>query len=150
MKIGIDINNSDISRAVRNQLKSKGYYVVDMSLEEKKSIGEEVFRKTILANTSNLDFLISAQINEGNNIVDVYYEDTELSKKFSEEFIKCIDKLGVSNAKFNNGEEFYLIKNTKASTSIIKMNLQNIDMQKENIVQNIISCIEYIRFIERK
>lgn len=147
MKIGIDINNSDISRAVRNQLKSKGYYVVDMSLEEKKAIGEEVFRKTILANTSNLDFLISVQINEGNNVVDVYYEDKELSKKFSEEFIKCIDKLGVFNAKFNNGEEFYLIKNTKATTSIIKMNLQNIDMQKENIVQNIISCIECIRFI---
>ena len=58
MKIGIDINNSDISRAVRNQLKNKDYYIVDMSLERKNLIGEEVFKKTILANISNLDFRI--------------------------------------------------------------------------------------------
>lgn len=149
MKIGIDINNSDISRAVRDQLKNKDYYVVDMSLEEKKSIGEEVFRKTILANTSNLDFLISVQINKGNNSINVYYENQQLSKNFSEEFIKCVDKLGATNTKFNNGEEFYLIKNTKVPTSIIKINLQDVNIQKENIVQNIIHCIECIRNIKK-
>lgn len=148
MKIGIDINNSDISRAVRNQLKNKDYYVVDMSLEEKKSIGEEVFIKTILANTSNLDFLISVQINKGNNSINVYYENQQLSKNFSEEFIKCVDKLGAINTKFSNGEEFYLIKNTKAPATIIKMNLKDIDIQKENIVKNIIHCIECIRVIK--
>lgn len=48
MKIGIDINNSDISRAVRNQLKSKGYYVVDMSLEEKNQLEKKYLERQSL------------------------------------------------------------------------------------------------------
>lgn len=149
MKIGIDINNSDISRAVRNQLKNKDYYIVDMSLEEKKLIGEEVFRKTILANTSNLDFLISVEINNGNNSIYIYYENEVLSKSFSEEFIKYVDSLGVRNTEFSNGEEFYLIKNTKCPTAIIKINLKDINMKKENIIKNMIKCIDYIKDISK-
>lgn len=149
MKIGIDINNSDISRAVRNQLKNKDYYIVDMSLERKNLIGEEVFKKTILANISNLDFLISVEINKGNNNIYIYYENKKLSKLFSKEFIKCADNIGVNSIKLSNGEEFYLIKNTKCPTVIIKINLEDINTQKENIIKDMIKCIDYIKDISK-
>lgn len=149
MKIGIDINNSDISRAVRNQLKNKDYYIVDMSLEEKKLIGEEVFKKTILANISNLDFLISVEINKGNDNIYIYYENKVLSKSFSKEFKKCADDIENSDIELSNGEEFYIIKNTKCPTVIIKMNLKDINIQKENIIKDMIKCIDYIKDISK-
>lgn len=149
MKIGIDINNSDISRAVRNQLKNKDYYIVDMSLERKNLIGEEVFKKTILANISNLDFLISVEINKGNNNIYIYYENKKFSKLFSKEFIKCADNIGVNSIELSNGEEFYLIKNTKCPTVIIKINLEDINTQKENIIKDMIKCIDYIKDISK-
>ena len=144
MKIGIDINYSDISRAVRTELKKKGYYIVDMFLEEKIIIGEEVFKKAILINTSKLDFFLLVQINEKEENTKIYYKD-KISKDFSLKLQRKLRTIGINNINYNNGNKFYLMKNTDVPTVIIKMNLEKIQEKKEELIQILISCLESIK-----
>ncbi|MBP1888928.1 N-acetylmuramoyl-L-alanine amidase [Clostridium moniliforme] len=144
MKIGIDINCSDISRAVRTELKKKGYYIVDMFLEEKITIGEEVFKKAILINTSKLDFFLLVQINEKEENTKIYYKD-KISKDFSLKLQRKLRDIGINNINYNNGNKFYLMKNTEVPTVIIKMNLEKIQEKKEELIQILISCLESLK-----
>ena len=144
MKIGIDINYSDISRAVRTELKKKGYYIVDMFLEEKIIIGEEVFKKAILINTSKLDFFLLVQINEKEENTKIYYKD-KISKDFSLRLQRKLRAIGINNINYNNGNKFYLMKNTEVPTVIIKMNLEKIQEKKEELIQILISCLESLK-----
>ena len=144
MKIGIDINYSDISRAVRTELKKKGYYIVDMFLEEKITIGEEVFKKAILINTSKLDFFLLVQINEKEENTKIYYKD-KISKDFSLKLQRKLRDIGINNINYNNGNKFYLMKNTEVPTVIIKMNLEKIQEKKEELIQILISCLESLK-----
>lgn len=144
MKIGIDINYSDISRAVRTELKKKGYYIVDMFLEEKIIIGEEVFKKAILINTSKLDFFLLVQINEKEENTKIYYKD-KISKDFSLKLQRKLRAIGINNINYNNGNKFYLMKNTEVPTAIIKMNLEKIQEKKEELIQILISCLESLK-----
>lgn len=144
MKIGIDINYSDISRAVRTELKKKGYYIVDMFLEEKIIIGEEVFKKAILINTSKLDFFLLVQINEKEENTKIYYKD-KMSKDFSLKLQRKLRAIGINNINYNNGNKFYLMKNTEVPTVIIKMNLEKIQEKKEELIQILISCLESLK-----
>lgn len=145
MKVGIDIDNLDISRAVINELKNEGYYVVNMSLDKGEPIGEEVFKKAILANSAKLDFflLIKTQSNQDN--INVYYKNNTLSKYFSIKFIKSLKQFGTNNLIMYRGEEFYLIKNIKAPTVIIKLNTDNKKIQKDKLIKSILYCIECIK-----
>ena len=145
MKIGIDINYSDISRAVRTELKKKGYYIVDMSLEEKIIIGEEVFKKAILINTSKLDFFLLVQIKEEEENTKIYYKD-KISKDFSLKLQRKLRAIGINNINYNNGNKFYLMKNTDVPTVIIKMNLEEIKDKKENLIKILISSLESLKF----
>ncbi|MDQ0148462.1 hypothetical protein ACFO6R_02065 [Eubacterium multiforme] len=144
MKIGIDINYSDISRAVRTELKKKGYYIVDMSLEEKIIIGEEVFKKAILINTSKLDFFLLVQINEEEENTKIYYKD-KISKDFSLKLQRKLRAIGINNINYNNGNKFYLMKNTDVPTVIIKMNLEEIEDKKEDLIKILISSLESLK-----
>lgn len=144
MKIGIDINYSDISRAVRTELKKKGYYIVDMFLEEKIIIGEEVFKKAILINTSKLDFFLLVQINEKEENTKIYYKD-KISKDFSLKLQRKLRTIGINNINYNSGNKFYLMKNTEVPTVIIKMNLEKIQEKKEELIQILISCLESLK-----
>lgn len=144
MKIGIDINYSDISRAVRTELKKKGYYIVDMFLEEKIIIGEEVFKKAILINTSKLDFFLLVQINEKEENTKIYYKD-KISKDFSLKLQRKLRAIGINNINYNSGNKFYLMKNTEVPTVIIKMNLEKIQEKKEELIQILISCLESLK-----
>lgn len=144
MKIGIDINNRDISRAVKKELKEKGYYVVDMSLEE-KNIGEKLFKKVLLINSSKLEFFLSLEILVGNGSIDIYYKE-ENSKKFSEKMIESIKDIGIKKITLNDGKDFYLIKNSKVPTVIIKLNIEDEIKDKEKILVD--SIIESIKDID--
>ncbi|MGL4569787.1 MAG: N-acetylmuramoyl-L-alanine amidase [Clostridium sp.] len=145
MKLGIDINNSDISNKIREELKDKGDQIVNIGLESKTSIGEEVFRKAILVNTSRLEFFVSINITEGENNVEVYYESDEYSKKFSHEVIRKMNEMGISDISLEHGENFYLIKNTDVPTVLIKLKLNDLNSKKEILVQKLIQCIEYMK-----
>ncbi|MEG1481578.1 N-acetylmuramoyl-L-alanine amidase [Clostridium sp.] len=145
MKLGIDINNSDISNKIREELKDKGDQIVNIGLESKTSIGEEVFRKAILVNTSRLEFFLSINITEGENNVEVYYEADEYSKKFSHEVIRKMNEMGISDISLEHGENFYLIKNTDVPTVLIKLKLNDLNSKKEILVQKLIQCIEYMK-----
>lgn len=144
MKIGIDINDSVISNQIKEELKDYEYQVVDICLKNIRSIGEEVFRKAILVNTSRLDFFLSIKISEKENSIKVYYEENGLSKKFSYEILKKLRELKLNDVSLENGEDFYLIKNTDAPTILIKMNLQALNINKEILGQKIIECIKCI------
>lgn len=145
MKVGIDIDNVDISRAVINELKNEGYYVVNMSLDKCEPIGQEVFKKAILANSAKLDFFLLIKTQSNQNNIHVYYKNNTLSKYFSIKFIKLLNKFGINNLRINKGEEFYLIKNINAPTVIIKLNIDNKKIQKDELIKSILYCIECIK-----
>ena len=126
MKIGIDINDSVISNQIKEELKDYEYQVVDICLKNIRSIGEEVFRKAILVNTSRLDFFLSIKISEKENSIKVYYEENGLSKKFSYEILKKLRELKLNDI------------------SLIKMNLQALNINKEILGQKVIECIKCI------
>ena len=144
MKIGIDINDSVISNQIKEKLKDYEYQVVDIYLKNIRSIGEEVFRKAILVNASRLDFFLSIKILEKENSIKIYYEENGLSKKFSYEILKKLRELKLNDISLENGEDFYLIKNTDVPTILIKINLKALNINKEILGQKIIECIKCI------
>ncbi|MBT9831294.1 N-acetylmuramoyl-L-alanine amidase [Clostridium baratii] len=144
MKIGIDINDSVISNQIKEKLKDYEYQVVDIYLKNIRSIGEEVFRKAILVNASRLDFFLSIKILEKENSIKIYYEENGLSKKFSYEILKKLRELKLNDVSLENGEDFYLIKNTDVPTILIKINLKALNINKEILGQKIIECIKCI------
>ena len=144
MKIGIDINDSDISNQIKEKLKDYEYQVVDICLKNIRSIGEEVFRKAILVNTSRLDFFLSIKVLEKESSIKIYYEENELSKRFSYEILKKLKELKLKDVRLENGEDFYLIKNTDVPTILIKINLSAFNINKEILGQKIIECIKCI------
>lgn len=147
MKIGIDINDSVISNQIKEKLKDYEYQVVDICLKNIRCIGEEVFRKAILVNTSRLDFFLSIKIIEKQNSIKIYYEENELSKKFSCEILKKLKELQLNDISLENGEDFYLIKNTDVPTILMKMNLSALNINKEILGQKIVECIKCIENI---
>lgn len=144
MKVGIDINDSDISNQIKEKLKDYEYQVVDICLKNIRSIGEEVFRKAILVNTSRLDFFLSIKVLEKESSIKIYYEENELSKRFSYEILKKLKELKLKDVRLENGEDFYLIKNTDVPTILIKINLSAFNINKEILGQKIIECIKCI------
>lgn len=145
MKVGIDIDKLHISRAVINELKNEGYYVVNMTLDKNEPVGEEVFKKTILANSAKLDFFLLIKTDSSQKGINVYYKNNILSKNFSVEFINSLKRLGFDNLNIFEGEEFYLIQNVKAPTVIVKINILNKKIQEDELIKSILYCIKCIK-----
>lgn len=145
MKVGIDIDKLHISRAVIDELKNEGYYVVNMTLDKNEPVGEEVFKKTILANSAKLDFFLLIKTDSSQKGINVYYKNNILSKNFSVEFINSLKRLGFDNLNIFEGEEFYLIQNVKAPTVIVKINILNKKIQEDELIKSILYCIKCIK-----
>ncbi|WP_024613552.1 N-acetylmuramoyl-L-alanine amidase [Clostridium sp. Ade.TY] len=145
MKVGIDIDKLHISRAVIDELKNEGYYVVNMTLDKNEPVGEEVFKKTILANSAKLDFFLLIKTDSSQKGINVYYKNNILSKNFSVEFINSLKGLGFDNLNIFEGEEFYLIQNVKAPTVIVKINILNKKIQEDELIKSILYCIKCIK-----
>lgn len=145
MKVGIDIDKLHISRAVIDELKNEGYYVVNMTLDKNEPVGEEVFKKTILANSAKLDFFLLIKTDSSQKGINVYYKNNILSKNFSVEFINSLKGLGFDNLNIFEGEEFYLIQNVKAPTVIVKVNILNKKIQEDELIKSILYCIKCIK-----
>lgn len=145
MKVGIDIDKLHISRAVINELKNEGYYVVNMTLDKNEPVGEEVFKKTILANSAKLDFFLLIKTDSSQKGINIYYKNNILSKNFSVEFINSLKGLGFDNLNIFEGEEFYLIQNVKAPTVIVKINILNKKIQEDELIKSILYCIKCIK-----
>lgn len=145
MKIGIDIKDSDISRALIIKLKNEGYYIVNMALDKNEIIGEEVFKETLLANTAKLDFFLLIKNNQEDDEVKIYFKNQNLSKLFSEELIESLKQNGINNTNIYKGEEFYIIQNVESPTVIIKVNINKNKIKEKELIESIVYCIKFIR-----
>lgn len=142
MKIGLDTNDDYILKTFKKDLKAKGIFIVDMDLQIRKSIGNEVFEKVIIANTSSLDFYLKVEVRKGNDSIKIYSGDKKESKNFSNSLKDSLTELNVENISLENGENYYLIKNINIPVSIIKIYIsENTRFDKKLLNEKIIECI---------
>ncbi|WP_194189940.1 hypothetical protein [Clostridium chrysemydis] len=142
MKIGLDTNDDYILKTFKKELKSKGIFIVDMDLQIRKSIGNEVFEKVIIANTSSLDFYLKVEVRKGNDSIKIYSGEKEESKNFSNSLKESLKELNVENISLENGENYYLIKNINIPVSIIKVYIsENTILDKKLLNEKILECI---------
>lgn len=142
MKIGLDTNDDYILKTFKKDLKSKGIFIVDMDLQTRKSIGNEVFEKVIIANTSSLDFYLKVEVRKGNDSIKIYSGEKEESKNFSNSLKESLKELNVENISLENGENYYLIKNINIPVSIIKVYVsENSRLDKKLLNEKILECI---------
>ncbi|MCR6515071.1 hypothetical protein M4I33_09345 [Clostridium sp. LY3-2] len=142
MKIGLDTNDDYILKTFKKDLKSKGIFIVDMDLQTRKSIGNEVFEKVIIANTSSLDFYLKVEVRKGNDSIKIYSGEKEESKNFSKFLKDNLKELNVENISLENGENYYLIKNINIPVSIIKVYVsENSRLDKKLLNEKIIESI---------
>lgn len=138
MKFGIDINNSDISSGVLNELKSKGHYVIDMSVINCKKKGNELHGKSMLANSANIDFYISVFIGDIVDNPQIYYKEEEGTGMFCNMLLNKLTESSFEVVEFKYGEELYLIKNIQAPSVIIVL---DINANKTMIKDSIVYCL---------
>lgn len=146
MKLGIDINNSEITIDVVEKLKNEGHYVIDMSVVNSKNIGDRLHKKVILANSSKIDFYINLSMDNVVSLVEIYYKESENTKKFCSLFIDRLVDYEVEEKGLKCGEELYLIKNILAPTVVIKIGELKDKVKAsfiaENIVYSLLNAIE--------
>lgn len=139
MKIGIDINNNEISRDILEQLKNKGHYVIDMSIVNSKNIGNRLHEKSILANSSKIDFYINLSMVQLSDKAEVYCKNKEEAKRFCLLFLKQLIEYESKEIRF--GEDLYLIKNIMAPSVIVLLGGKNKNLNNKKIARYIASSI---------
>lgn len=139
MKFGIDVNNEYLCGIMLNKIKNSGNITVDLTEEKWMNRGQDVFKKVLLANITNINFYIGIDFRKYNEEYEIFYSNNKISKDYSLN-IKCYLSSEMINATCQNGEHLYLIKNMKCPGVYIRVPL------KENNEDNI-TMIE--KFVEK-
>ncbi|MGL5379926.1 hypothetical protein [Clostridium sp.] len=139
MKIAIDINNEEVLLAISNEFKRDGNLVVDLSYQQGSNRGETVFKKALLANTTRVDFFVGIKLIDDEDIWTIYHDDSLLSKNIS---LKIRNELvtSYSGINYNNGSNYYLLKNTNAPAIYLKVpsSIKNDLLKKIEIISKAI------------
>ncbi len=127
MKIGLDSNNREFAKSIVKKIREENFFLIDMSIDKHKNEGYEIYKKTMLANATRLDLFIGIYFKsntEKKEELSIFYDDTFLGEYFSN---YIYDNLGLEYGKeilrLKKGESFYLLKNIKTPSLIIKGNL---------------------------
>ena len=143
MKYGIDISNDFLKNKIYKELRYVNCSVVNCSNIMGCSIGDELFKKAILANQTKIDFYLA--INESDNIKEneimlfLGYDNKTLN--FLESFSKNIKNTCWDNIKTENIEKFYLSKNIKAQIIILKISKNISKMNLEKLSNSIMNTL---------
>ncbi|GAB6167640.1 hypothetical protein JCM1393_01000 [Clostridium carnis] len=140
MKYGIDINNLNVLKAISERMKDSGHYIVDFSQEASSNKGQLVFRKTLLANITNVDFYLCMEFEDKLLEYEIFYDDNNLSKICSEKIKKL---LSLKNEKiiYDVGTHLYLVKNINAPTLYIRIPKEDIGLIEERYIDSIVDIL---------
>ena len=140
MKFGVDVNNEYMCKRVLEKIKDSGNIIVDLTVEKWQNKGQEVFKKVLLANITNIGFYIGIEYNKNNEECKIFYSNNEYSKTCS---FKVKESLSgeIQNITCEDGTYLYLIKNMNSPGVYIKIPLKENNEDNIKIVDNIIKQI---------
>ncbi|AYE35374.1 hypothetical protein [Clostridium septicum] len=140
MKVGIDINNRKILLTVVEKMKERGHWVVDLSNEERGNKGQIVFRKTLLANVTKVDFYMGIEFVDNISKYELFYDENFLSEVCCNELKKVITRL---NKELNciGGSNLYLVKNTNSPAVYMKIPMEDRDIIEDYCLDEIIEIL---------
>lgn len=137
LKYGIDVNNELACKIVVEKIKENGNVVVDLTVEKWNNRGQEVFKKVLLANITNIDFYVGIEFVKNIDKYKVFYSDNEYSKRYS---LKIFNKLNtkVNNSILEDGKHLYLIKNMSCPGIYIKIPINDKDDENIKVINYIV------------
>ncbi|NKF08622.1 hypothetical protein J1C67_12710 [Clostridium gasigenes] len=140
MKFGVDVNNEYMCKRVLEKIKDSGNIIVDLTVEKWQNKGQEVFKKVLLANITNIGFYIGIEYNKNHEECKIFYSNNEYSKTCS---FKVKESLSgeIQNITCEDGTYLYLIKNMNSPGVYIKIPLRENNEDNIKIVDNIIKQI---------
>lgn len=130
MKFGVDVNNEYLCKRVLEKIKDNGHIMVDLTVEKWSNKGQEVLKKVLLANITNIDFYIGIEYKKSYEEYKIFYSNNEYSKTCSFKIKETLSS-EIENITCVDGTHLYLIKNMNSPGIYIKMPL------KENNEDNI-------------
>lgn len=141
MKIGVDVNNQELCKVALCKIKESGNVIVDLTVEKWINRGEEVFRKVLLGNITNIDFYIGIEFIKSSETYKIFYSYNEFSKTCSAKIKKSLSCKNI-NVVCEDGSHLYLIKNMNSPGIYImipfKNNNENIEILEKIIKELII------------
>lgn len=140
MKFGIDVNNEYLCKIMLDRMKCAGHITVDLTAEKWTNKGQEVFKKVLLANITNINFYIGIDFSKYNEKYEIFYSNNELSKDYSLK-VEGILSCEMINVTCEDGSHLYLIKNMNCPGIYIRAPL------KENNEDNIIMIDKFVEKI---
>ncbi|SHI89770.1 hypothetical protein SAMN02745163_00965 [Clostridium cavendishii DSM 21758] len=120
MKIGIDINNQFIRLNLKYRLKKINHVVVDFSEINAASLGERLYKKSIMANQIKVDLFINI------TTIENFQDEFIIFSKLQDQFVINIEKelkkfFNSKKVSLRDGAYLYIIKNIKATAYIINI-----------------------------
>jgi len=137
LKFGIDVNQEYLCKRTLEKIKEKGHTIVDLTVEKWPNKGQEVFKKVLLANITNIDFYIGIEFIEYNEEYKIFYSDNECSKICSFKIKESL-KVKSENIICEDGNHLYLIKNMNSPGIYIVIPLKENKKENIEIIDNLI------------
>lgn len=140
MKFGVDVNNEYLCKIMLDKIKDNGHIVVDLTEEKWANKGQEVFKKVLLGNITNINFYVGIDFRNGNEEYEILYSNDEISKTYS---LKIEESLSseIVNISCKEGNNLYLIKNMNCPGIYIRVPL------KKNNEDNVFIIDKFIQKI---
>lgn len=140
MKFGVDLNNEYLSEIMLEKIKCSGHMVIDLTEEKWTNRGQEVFKKVLLANITNINFYIGIEFRSINKEYEIFYSSEEASKNCSFEIQDSLNN-GIRNIICEDGNHLYLIKNMNCPGMYIKAPLSESNEENNSIIDRIVEKI---------
>lgn len=121
----------------QDKIKHAGNVIVDLTVEKWTNRGQEVFRKVLLGNITNIDFYIGIEFIEGAEKLKILYSDNYISEEISYKIMQSLIEES-SNIVRGNGSHLYLIKNMNSPGIYIVVPLKEDNEENINVLVKII------------
>ena len=137
MKYGLDINNSIVLNCISESLKSKGYFVINLNEKENLNSGKALLKRVLIVNVTKIDFYFIVEFKNNIHSYEIFYSNFKEAINLSKEIKELLKD---ENIIYENGEKFYLIKNTNIPAiymRIPKEEEKNFEIKYLNLLTNI-------------
>ncbi|GIM29596.1 hypothetical protein CPJCM30710_22620 [Clostridium polyendosporum] len=142
MKYGIDITNRMISVKVIKALKKRGQAVIDFREIQTPFLGENLYKKVLLANQTRIDIYVSLnEVSGEKDSISIFSGMNEVELRFVSQFKKEMLNIGFKEFNIINGSNFYLIKNIKAPCLIITIEKYMISLDNNDLSEKIVNAL---------
>lgn len=141
MKYGIDINNTEILKAISQKLKESGNFIVD--LYQGQSTARSLLKKVLIANITNIDFYVGIEFKKDISQCEIFYDNNEKSKECSEMVNKLLNE-NIKNIICKQGDHLYLLKNINAPALYVKIPVEAEETIEQLYIEGIVDILNEI------